>query len=515
MKKKLPLLFGLIVVAAIFSCIVSESPDSAKTVLMRPGETQEFKVTTNVESAFVWYLDEAIIEGESTPSLFYAPTISDIGEHELKVEVNDLEITENRVWHIRVIDTDIITWQKMFGGSRGDEAYSIQQTSDDGYIVGGRSHSSDIPDTVDHGGSDCYILKLDTHGEIEWHNIYGGDEHDAAYSVQQTSDGGYIVAGSYGYDQNGYDWNEYYVLKLDAQGEIEWQRTYGEGDAAHSIRQTSDNGYIVAGYARLDGSPHFLVLKLDTQGEIEWQQAHRGNAFLKKCSIQITSDGGYILSGTSFGVLDPDAHSQEDAHIIKMNAQGEIVWEKGFGGEYADGANAIQQTASGGYIAAGSKTIGPRDNNFHQRYNYLIHLDSAGNVTWDRTFGNGPYDEAFSVLQVSDEGFVFAGQRAIKVMSVPMFSCINFPQSRRVCAWWLMHIVLGVHTNIVKVDNNGIVQWQNTYGGNGYGEARIIRQTSDGGFILAGFSESTNIPGVENHGNSDFYILKLDENGEL
>jgi len=153
-------------------------------------------------------------------------------------------------------------WQKTFGGSSWDEAYSIQQTSDGGYIVAGLTISFGA------GEDDVYILKLDSNGNLVWQKTFGGSYSDGANSIQQTSDGGYIVAGwSFPYSAG---WEDVYILKLDSDGNLIWQKTFGgsNSDGAYYIQQTSDGGYIVAGRTRSFGAggSDVYILKLDADG---------------------------------------------------------------------------------------------------------------------------------------------------------------------------------------------------------------------------------------------------------
>jgi len=297
-------------------------------------------------------------------------------------------------WILKLdIDGDI-QWQRSYGQGRAVTAYSIQQTSDEGYIVAG-----DILSLVGTS-DDCWIVKLDSDGDIEWQRIYGGNGIDTAYAVQQTSDGGYIVAGeTWSLGANPYD---FWILKLELDGDIEWQRTYGQSgsgiDRAYSIQQTSDGGYIVTGEASSD----IGVLKLDSNGDIEWQKTYGGDGWEEAYSIQQTSDGGYIVAGetSSFSAGD------EDFLVLKLDSNGDIEWQRMFGGSESDSCHSIQQTSDGGYIAAGeTESFGAGLTDF-----WVLKLDPNGNIEWQRTYGGSDYDEAYSVQEVSDEVYLVAGE---------------------------------------------------------------------------------------------------------
>jgi hypothetical protein len=249
------------------------------------------------------------------------------------------------IWVLKLDSNGNISWQKTYGGSYIDEIFintddAIQQTSDGGYIVTCRTYSFGI------GKSNIWVLKLNSKGSIEWQKAYGGSESEISYSIQQTSDGGYVVAGST-YSFGGED-SDLLVLKLNNNGSIEWQKAIGNDrtNKGVSIRNTIDGGYIVAGYTYpFDGLyPDFWVLKLDNNANISWQKTYGGSGIDEANSIQQTTDGGYIVAGwtTSFG----DA----DFWVLKLDSNGDIVWQKTYDGRFC---YSIQKTFDGGYIAAG------------------------------------------------------------------------------------------------------------------------------------------------------------------
>jgi uncharacterized UPF0146 family protein len=260
-----------------------------------------------------------------------------------------------------------VVWQKTFGGSDDDRARSVQETIDGGYIVAGYTWSSSE-------WEDVYILKLDANGNKLWEKTFGGSDNDGAWFIQQTIDGGYIVAG---YTKSyGSGWYNAYLLKLDGAGNKVWEKVFGGSswDEARSIQQTNDGGYIVAGYTSSFGAGSYdvYVLKLDTSGKEVWSKTFGGSSDDLAWSIQQTNDGGYIVAGytKSFGA------GSEDVYILKLDANGNKLWEKTFGGSYDERAYCIQQTRDGGYIVAGytsSFGVGNYDV-------YIIKMDANGNT---------------------------------------------------------------------------------------------------------------------------------------
>ena len=236
-------------------------------------------------------------------------------------------------------------WEKTFGGSAWDGAESVQQTTDDGYIIAGTTESYGA------GGGDVYLIKTDASGNTEWEKTFGSSAWDGAYSAQQTTDGGYIVAG--GTESYGAGGADVYLIKTDASGNKEWEKTFGgsDYDEAYSVQQTTDDGYIIAGYicSGSAGPGDFYLVKTDASGNTEWEKTFGGSSDEYALSVVQTTDGGYIMAGAtaSYGA------GNYDGYLIKTDASGNTEWEKTFGGSSGDSATSVQQTTDDGYIVAG------------------------------------------------------------------------------------------------------------------------------------------------------------------
>jgi uncharacterized delta-60 repeat protein len=365
-----------------------------------------------------------------------------------------------------------VTFAKTFGGTSGDWAYSVQQTSDGGYIVAGGTRSFGA------GWSDIFLVKTDANGNVQWAKTYGGTGDEEAFSVQQTSDGGYIVAGyTHSFGAGGYD---AFLIKTDADGNIQWAKTYGGtvGDYASSVQQTSDGGYIVAGYTVSFGAGNtdIFLIKTDANGNVQWAKTYGGTGSDIAWSVQQTSEGGYIVAGytLSFGAGD------YDFFLIKTDANGNLQWAKTYGGTGDDRAYSVQQTTDGGYIVAGwTSSFGAGGGDI-----FLIKTDANGNIIWAKTYGGTNGDLASSVQQTSDGGYIVAGYtRSFGAGDYDFF--------------------------LIKTDANGNVQWAKTYGGTNTDYARYVQQTSDGGYIVAGYTSSFGA------GNWDIFLIKTDENGNI
>ena len=313
-----------------------------------------------------------------------------------------------------------------------------------------------------------------------WAKIFGGVNEDVAHSVQQTSDGGYIVAGET--SSSGAAFIDIWIIKLTPNGDIDWQKTFGgaNDDVAYSIQQTSDGGYIVAGQSSSLGNPlgDIWILKLASNGDVFWDKTYGTGSSTANC-IRQTLDGGYIAAGETYS----SGTGSADFWVLKLDANGDLQpgWpKKTYGGTYRDAANSIQQTSDGGYIVAGeTSSSGANIPDF-----LILKLDSSGIVQWQKTYGESGYDIARSIQQTLDGGYIVAGETSSSGAGNADF--------------W-----------ILKLNANGDIVWQKTYGGSNDDIARSIQQTLDGGFIVAGETSSSGA------GYADFWILKIDENGNI
>jgi hypothetical protein len=318
------------------------------------------------------------------------------GTYHIKVLQFDGTFGDDREYDVTLTgDTSpCLTWARAYGGIDDDEAYSVQQTSDGGYLVTGYT------DSFGAGfGSNIWVLKLVASGNVSWQKTYGGADDDDARSIQQTSDGGFVVAGyAESFGAGGYD---FWILKLDASGNVTWQKTYGGGskDVAESIQQTLDGGYVVAGYTESFGAgwSDVWVLKLDASGTVQWQKTYGGSSIDRAYSIQQTSDGGFVVAGHtwSFGA------GLNDFWVLKLDASGNVSWQKAYGGVSNDEVFSVQQTTDGGFVVAGHTwSFGASLNDF-----WVLKLDASGSVAWQKTYGDANSDEAYAVQQTSDGGF--------------------------------------------------------------------------------------------------------------
>lgn len=344
-----------------------------------------------------------------------------------------------------------IQWYKTLGGLNEDVGYSVQQTSDGGYIVAGCTGST--TNLI----FDVLVIKTDAEGNKQWDKTLDKSAEDYARSVQQTSDGGYIIAGYITDSSVGW---AVWLIKIDAQGNRQWDKTFGGSgtDSAYSVEQTSDGGYIICGSTSVNGDSDGWLIKTNSSGDKEWDKTFGGPNGDIFTSVQQTSDGGYIITGSTA----PRGAGYDDLWLIKTNSMGNKQWDRTFGGSGGYGGALVQQTSDGGYIIAGqSFTV------YERKWDaWLIKTDNSGNEQWDNTFGSPLDDRARSVKQTLDGGYIFAGSTG----------CYGDFAN---CDVWL-----------VKTNSGGEKQWEETLGGSGSDVGTSLELTSDGGYIICGVTNS-------------------------
>ncbi len=342
-------------------------------------------------------------------------------------------------------------WTKTYGGDHHESAHSIQQTIDGGYIIAGGT------DSFGAGYYDMWLIKTDENGNIEWRQTYGGYFLDYAKSVQQTEDGGYIIAGYT--DSFGAGDDDFWLVRIDENGNEEWNQTYGgiHRDRAESVKQTTDGGYIVVGWFETLGISYLnsLIIKTDENGNEEWTVTYGGENFSTANSVIQAADGNYIIAG----VIKPYGDENCDFMLLKIDENGNIEWNQAYDYDFHDIANCVQQATDGGYIIVGY--TGPFDS--YDRDYLLLKTDENGNEEWNQTYSFSNNNFAESVQQTTDGGYIIAGR--------------NNPYGSSYADYW-----------IVKTDEFGNEEWNQTYNycGATADYAESIQQTNDGGYIIGG-----------------------------
>ena len=344
------------------------------------------------------------------------------GGYAIAGETSSMSIDFNSFLLVKTDENGNMQWNQTNGGERSEEAYAMIVTSDGGYAMAGRSQSLDSID------SDFLLVKTDENGNEEWHQTYDGGDTDRAYSLVETPDGGYALAGDISYSDGDTDagWSEIWFVKTDENGNMQWDKKFGGWgtERSHAMVATSDGGYAIAGFT-------------DSFG------------------------GGYY-----------------DYWLIKIDENGNLEWDKTFGGERSEYTYAMIETSDGGYALAGytnPSDLVPTDI-------WLVKTDENGNLEWDQTIGV-TYDKPWDIVETSEGGFAIVGQSSLRGA--------------------------GSDVLLVKTDENGNKQWHKIYGSSGSDQGRALSVTSDGGYILAGSTSSYDAVGV------DAWLIKVDSDGNM
>ncbi len=361
-------------------------------------------------------------------------------------------------------------WIKTYGGTYDDGATALEQTSDGGFIAAGYY----IPDGS--AATDLWLLKLDEAGGQEWSKTFGGaSADDRANSVRQTTDGGYIAAGCT--SSSGAGGEDFWLLKVDSAGDLSWAQAYGgsSDDCAQSVRQTTDGGYIAAGYTSSSGagSGDAWLLKVDSAGGLSWSQTYGGSSADYAYSVRQTADGGYVVAGNT----SSSGAGGSDVWVLKLDASGNETWSKTYGASGDDYAYSIQEITGTGYIVAGStESYGAGGSDV-----WVLLLNELGNQVWTGTFGDTGDEAGYSIIAESGGNYIVAGEK----------------ESSNDNNIWLLSIT-----------DAGVDAWTQTYGGSYDDTGRAVVQTTDGGFAVVGETRSTM------DGGSDAWIMRTDSSGE-
>lgn len=397
----------------------------------------------------------------------------------------DKETGLKNVWIVKLNEKGKKTWDKNYGRYYWDAAYSIQETYNGNYVAAGYTYSKKTKK------SRMWILYLNKQGDIVWDKILGGDNWDGARSLQQTSDNKFIIAGFT--KSKGLKGKNAWIVKIDENGDILWEKLYGDNndDEIFSIKKTRDNGYILAGYTTSieAEAKDCWLLKLDQNGDliIPPKKSQPTTYFLTRekaygtknedvllCTSP-TKDQGYILGGYT---ISPE--SGRDGLVIKFNYQCIREWQKIFGLKKNEQINSIIQTKNGEYIAAGHAFSKANNKNDF----WVFKLDKSGKPLWSKTFGKENEDTANSICETADGGYIVAGT--------------TYLSNRK-----------DKDIRIIKLNQEGDKIWEKIYGGDKDDEACSILPAMDNEYLLAGNTFS------KGEGSSDIWILKLDAQGEI
>ncbi|MBK7850765.1 MAG: T9SS type A sorting domain-containing protein [Bacteroidetes bacterium] len=334
------------------------------------------------------------------------------------------------VWVIKIDSIGQLEWQKCLGGTGPDGAYSIIQLINGDYVITGTSWSTNGDVTGNHGKSDVWVVKLNSTGNIIWQRCFGGTEHEGAYAINSTLDGGLILTGTT--DSNNGDvvgnhgYYDVWLIKLDSSGTLEWQKCLGgvPNDEGWAVVQTPDSGYVVGGktdsndgdVSGLHGFTDFWLVKVDKVGNFLWQSCYGGQIGQMCRDIKITPSGGFILTGetnSTTGMVTGNHSSNKDIWIVETDSLGQFIRQKCLGGTDQEDSYSILCTSDGGYLVGGYTVSTDGDvtgshGGWNQDY-WIIKLDSTLNIIWEQCYGGSGDEAPYQVIETSDSGIMAAG----------------------------------------------------------------------------------------------------------
>ncbi len=429
------------------------------------------------------------------------------------------------------INAQDILWEKSYGGKHSEYLFDAQPTPDYGFILAGSSLSKKTGNKTEAaaGDLDYWIWKMDEKGELDWQKSFGGSGADLLQAIRLTNDGGFILAGTSD-SQKGFHKKDscrgkedFWIIKLNAKGGEQWQRTIGGSgqEQLQSISQTSDGGYILGGSSssqlskpaktgRIDsfgksensfGNLDYWVVKLDSEGEVEWQKTFGGQYADQLRSIVQTKDGGYILGGYSNSPESGNKTEQNygigDYWVIKLDNTGAIEWQRVYGGNGDDQLYVVHQTQDGNYVLAGNSDSGNTGNKSASNQNgtdfWVLKIDPKGSILWQKTYNIGQFDILTSLTENKDGSLLLGGHAKSEVVGMKKADKEQIDD----------YIV-------IKTNKDGEEQWTQSVGSKGEDILKKAIEVRDGGYLLAGTSKGpVSRDRYTGKGSNDFWIVRL------
>ena len=367
---------------------------------------------------------------------------------------------------------DRCTWENTFGGTLADKAYGIVPMSDDGVVVVGNTRSNG------GFGNNAWIIRLNRAGDLVWEREFGGLNNDQVYGVVKTEDGGVVVAGHT--RSRGAGKSDFWVFRLGHQGNLIWERTFGtlHNDRARTVAATPDGGFLVAGTTQTNDEQEIdaWLLKLDGEGRRIWDSTFGGTGNDGIYHLAVNPDGSIATAGyTALGGL-----AGYDVWVLRLSKQGKMVWERKLGRGVFDAATAIAATPEGGFLVVGVTS----EDAFQKDDAWLLKLNGAGEVLWERIFGGAKPDTARSVLITPNNSYLVT-------ISTSSYGAGSADA-------WLLHL-----------GKDGTLKWDRFYGGKLWDRPTSAALSTDGGLYIIGYTTTKGM------GHEDYWLLRLDANGLL
>jgi hypothetical protein len=415
-----------------------------------------------------------------------------------------------------------ILWEKSYGGKHADYLFDAVPTADYGFILAGSSLSEKTGNKTEanRGDLDYWVWKMDEKGDLDWQKSFGGSGNDLLTSIVLTNDGGFILGGTSdspkGTDkkENSRGGNDFWVIKLDATGGEQWQKTIGGlgKDELSQIIQTRDGGFLIGGSSssgksgeKIDdcrGNLDYWLVKIDRNGMIEWQHVYGGKHIDELRAISQTKEGGYIIGGYSNSADSGEKTDRNygigDYWILKLDDKGGAEWQRTYGGDKDDQLSALQQTIDGGYILGGNSNSGASNNKKKGSDRgtdfWVLKLAHDGQSEWQQNYDIGEVDILTSITENADQTFLVAGYAKSEVTG-------KKTDKKEVNDYVAL-----------KIKSNGDEKWRKSVGSNGEDILRRLIETRDGGYLLAGTSKGVSSRDKNTAiGRNDFWVVKLND----
>lgn len=403
-----------------------------------------------------------------------------------------------------------------YGGTKNESGNSIESTSDGGYIVLGYTQSMDGDITDKQNESfDYWITKFNNEGVLQWSKTYGGTNDDRGSDIIQTSDGGYAILGytqsiDEDVSQNA-GFQDYWIAKLNSQGEIEWENSYGfaGADNGSALIQTSDGGYMLVGVLDVTASGgqgnsarnsqrhaggDYWAVKIDASGNLQWSKYFGGSFSDSAYDVLETADGNYIIVGSSDS-NDVDISANKgtyDYWVVKINNTGTLLWEKSFGGDQIDEARGITDTNDGNYLIVGTTRSEDQDisNALGAADFWIIKISPSGELLSEKTVGGSSFDSGLQITKSKNGGFIACGSTRSSNGDITTNNGQND-------AW------------VFKVDENLNIEWSNTFGSSAIDVFYDVAELDNNHVVAVGESNTADFDIQENKGFTDLLITKL------
>ena len=369
------------------------------------------------------------------------------------------------------------TFFKTFGGRSYDEAQALVQLSDGSIVLAGRASPGTSSNT------DMVVIKLDKDGNKAWEKKFGGEETEEALDIIATSDGNFLVVGHSDSYSGSSGIKDVFVVKVDQSGNEIWKKTYGSNvtiDEANAVVEAHDGGYLLVGNSFVNGSLEITAIKIGENGEKQWERYYGGSGSEEGADV-IKTETGYVIVGNT----ESKGKGKWDIWLLKVDKEGNEMWDTTFGGGDNETANAVIETKDGGFIIAGSTYSFA----FASQDFWVIKTNSEGKELWNKPFGGLAAEEAFGLVATKDGNYVASGFQEVWDKEAQAISDKGFD------------------VFLVKFDEKGEKIWERSNGGKNEQRAFDIVETDDGSFMLVGLSKGNSRQGV------DIAVMKANSQG--